>query len=108
MPMSWRLPEDITEARRAALEAAGQAMLDEASSRAPVLSGELVESGFVESDGVTVRVGFDAPYAVKQHYRTDFEHPGGGGAMFLYDAAGDFGPEFERIAAAEVARRLGS
>ena len=107
MGMTWRLPDDISAARRAALEVAGQALADEAAARAPRLTGELAESRYADvADEDTVRVGFRAPYARKQHERTDFEHSNGG-AKFLYDAAGDFGPEFERIAAGELARRLG-
>lgn len=106
MAMSWRLPDDISAAKRAALEVGGQALVDEAASRAPRVSGELVESRYAEAQGDTVRVGFRAPYARKQHERTDFEHTSGG-PKFLYDAAGDFGSEFERIVAAELERRLG-
>lgn len=107
MAMSWHLPEDISAAKRAALEVGGQALADDAAARAPRRSGALAESRYVEvADDDTVRVGFSVPYARKQHEREDFEHPNGG-AKFLYDAAGDFGPEFERTVAAELARRLG-
>lgn len=105
--MSWKLPADIDAARRAALEVAGRMLADDAVARAPRRTGRLAASAYSEvRDDDTVRVGFTAPYAVKQHYRQDFEHPTGD-AMFLADAAGDFGPQLEDIVAEQLRRRLG-
>lgn len=89
------------------LRLCGDALLDEAKALAPDLSGDMKRSGFVRVEGNAVKVGFDAEYAVKQHYRTDFEHPRGGEALFLKKAVDEFGPVVEQILAEQLRRRLG-
>ncbi|MHA4848560.1 hypothetical protein L1080_003315 [Rhodococcus sp. MSC1_016] len=89
------------------LRLCGEALLDDAKALAPDLSGEMKASGFVRVEGDSVRIGFGTEYAVKQHYRTDFEHPQGGGALFLKKAVDEFGPVVEQILAEQLRRRLG-
>lgn len=65
-----------------AVEDIGQEMLSRAESNAPVVSGELHESGYIEREdrgGETrVSIGFSAPHAIFVH-----EIPEGQGYKFL-------------------------
>ncbi|QTJ64977.1 hypothetical protein HYG77_04765 [Rhodococcus sp. ZPP] len=89
------------------LRLCGEALLDDAKALAPELSGDLKRSGFVRVEGDAVKIGFGAEYAVKQHYRQDFEHPRGGEVFFLMKAVEEFGPVVEQILAEQLRRRLG-
>lgn len=107
MGMTWNVP-NLASVRGAALTQAAEALLEDAKARAPVESGELRESGYLALiDDDTVRVGFTAPYAVRQHFVKRFRHDEGGPG-FLSDAVEDFGPRLEAIVAEGIRRRLGS
>ncbi|AOE44290.1 head-to-tail connector protein [Gordonia phage Eyre] len=107
MPTNWSLEVDIADAAQAGARRAGEFVLDEAKSRAPVLSGELRESGrVVEHGGNGVSVGFDAPHAKRQHF-VDYEHPRGGERLFLTNAIEASKAQVEQIVADEIRQRLG-
>lgn len=51
---------------------------------APVDIGDLRGSGHVEyKNDFDANVGFNEPYAIKQHEHTEYEHPKGGQAKYL-------------------------
>ncbi|WP_439030218.1 hypothetical protein [Gordonia terrae] len=107
MPANWSLNVDIAAAAQTGARRAGEFVLDEAKSRAPILSGELVESGRVVEEGANgVRVGFDAPHAKRQHF-VDYEHPRGGERLFLKNAIDASRAQVEQIVADEIRQRLG-
>lgn len=106
MPANWSLEVDIAAAAQAGQRRAAEFVLDEAKSRAPALTGELRESGYVVESGEGVRVGFDAPHAKRQHY-VDYEHPRGGERLFLTNAINASKSQIEQIVADEIRRRMG-
>lgn len=106
--LRWTGTADLSELGPEAMRLAGDALLDEAKARAPELSGEMKDSGFVDIDGAEATVGFGSPYAVKQHYKKNYRHPRGGEAFFLKKAVDSFAPIFEQILAEEMRRRFGS
>lgn len=77
----------------AGLYVEAQNILTEAKKEVPVDLGTLKNSGYatlpvISGQNVTVELGFGGSakdYAVIQHERTDFNHPGGGKAKFLQD-----------------------
>ena len=58
-------------------------LLGKAVNLAPVDSGDLRGSGSVKFEDNTVTIGFEEPYAVKQHEHTEYKHPEGGQAKYL-------------------------
>lgn len=102
-----RWEPNVIGANEEDLRQCGDSLLDDAKALAPDLSGDLKRSGFVRVEGDTVVIGFAAEYAVKQHYRTDFQHPRGGEAFFLKKAIDNSGPVLEQILAEQIQRRLG-
>lgn len=87
------LASTAPQALSAGLQTAGESLLSQARSLAPVASGELVESGYVRSlDPQSVEVGFAAPYAAMVHERLDVQHETGQ-AKFLEAPLTGFGQE---------------
>lgn len=80
----------IEKAVQDGLKEAGEELLKESNSRAPVDSGDLRKAGFVEVDDLTVQVGYKPakgyPYFTRQHEDMDYQHPRGGGPKFLENA----------------------
>lgn len=106
--LRWTGQAELSGLGPEAMRLATDALLDDARARAPRLTGELADSGFSEVDGSSGKVGFRAPYAVRQHYKKNYRHPSGGESMFLKNAVDAFGPTFEQILAEEYRRSLGS
>lgn len=120
--MSWRFPEAFTRSLRAAVEAAlvaeAQGTLAEAYPTVPYEKGNLDASGEVlppawSGDVCTVVAGFGgtpeaAPYAIVQHERLDFRHPGGRTAKYLERPAMARAPGAPGRIAAAVAKELGT
>ena len=64
-------------------------LLEQSRKLVPRDTGKLADSGRVEMNGEQGRVVYDTEYAILQHERTDFAHPGGGQAKYLEDPAND-------------------
>lgn len=99
------LVEGMREAGGQGLADAALYILGEAVERAPVDTGNLRGSGYVELDGQRIargtkggdcvvtgsvpgeathaKIGFDAPYAADQHEQVHLNHPRGGRAKYL-------------------------
>lgn len=58
-------------------------LLGKAKELAPVDTGDLRGSGSVKFENNTATIGFEEPYAVRQHEHTEYEHPQGGQAKYL-------------------------
>jgi hypothetical protein len=62
-------------------------LLGKAKLLAPIDTGDLRGSGFVEfvetTNGIGAIIGFSTPYAVRQHEELDYHHPQGGQAKYL-------------------------
>lgn len=107
MPVNWSHEVDVAAAAARGMRRAGELVLDEAKARAPMLSGELRDSGRVNDTGAgEVSVSFTAPHAARQHYK-DYEHPRGGERLFLMNAAEHMKPQIEQIVADEIRREVG-
>jgi hypothetical protein len=105
MGLRWHGLRGFDRARGRAEQRAGEVILDNARSRAPKLSGDLIDSGSADVGSRGVRVGFSAPYAVKQNFKKQ-RHPGGGDRLFLNKAVAESGPEIEQVIADELRRFL--
>lgn len=95
----------VEAAARVGLRAAGKAVLAESNARAPKDEGDLIKTGRVNIDDLTVQVSYSSIYAVPQHEALDWRHDGGGQAKFLESAASDV--DIGRIVADHVRRELG-
>lgn len=89
----------VRDAAMSAMEDLGEHVLEESNRVVPIEEGTLQRSGNVSSDrgAGKVRIGYDTPYAVRQHEDMDLRHDEGRQAKFLEDAvlgaapkAGDF------------------
>lgn len=102
--------DDIAAAVRAGVDEglfeAAEVLLAQAVALVPVEEGTLQNSGTAEVEDGTARVGFNTPYARRQHEDLTLRHPGGGEAKFLEKPLNRFGPELEQIAAAAIERHL--
>lgn len=88
--MKYRPLADIVDTAAAAgLREAGRDVLRDAKTRVPVDSGGLRKSGGVSVDRSSdeVAVTFSAPHAWLIHEKTELQHPRGGEAKFLENAA---------------------
>jgi hypothetical protein len=89
--------------------AAADVLLDGALDRVPRDTNELAETGTVstEQGGRAAAVSFGTDYAAVQHEDLTLEHPGGGEAKFLENAARAEQSAMLRAAAAPLRRVLG-
>jgi hypothetical protein len=85
------LQAKINEIKDATKEAVNEVALDligKAKERAPLDTGDLRGSGFVNNGGTNgqiykAKVGFSEPYALEQHENLQYQHPRGGEAKYL-------------------------
>lgn len=88
--MKYRpLADAVDTAAAAGLREGGKQVLRDARSRVPVDTGGLRKSGGISQDRSTdeVSVTFSAPHAWLIHEKTELQHPNGGEAKFLENAA---------------------
>lgn len=97
--------DKIAEAAAVGLRKGGRELLRDARERAPEDDGDLKKSARLRQDGLEATVKFTAPHSWLQHERLDYQHPGGGEAKFLENAALEY-PLAEKIAG-EVGGVLG-
>jgi hypothetical protein len=64
----------IIDAAEKGVRDAADVVLQEAIERAPQETGELRNSGAVDSEGLEATVYFDTPYAVRQHEELGYHH----------------------------------
>ncbi|PPF18269.1 hypothetical protein C5B92_07070 [Rathayibacter sp. AY1A4] len=96
---------DVEKAAQDGIEKAARETLARARERVPVRTGRLKRSGRVVADDLTATVRFTAPYSFLVHERLDFQHPKGGQAKFLENAALEV--DVGQIVAAAVRAQLG-
>lgn len=90
----------VEKAAQDAMRETGRKMLKRSNELAPVDDRDLVKSGKVVVDDLSVSVRYTAPHAVFQHEHLDWEHADGGNAKFLEIASDeiDIGEEVaERV-----------
>ncbi|MDF3280484.1 hypothetical protein [Gordonia sp. N1V] len=74
-----------TDAERALL-AGAEVLLDESNRNVPLETGTLERSGNTAASGYDAAVGYNTPYAVRQHEEVGYTHKGKGEAKFLENA----------------------
>lgn len=77
---------ELEKAAQDAMRKAGRALLKRSNELAPRDDGDLIKSGKVVVDDLSVTVRYTAPHAVFQHERLDYTHDGGG-PKFLEQAS---------------------
>lgn len=95
----------IEQAARDGLREAGKAVLKRSNELAPKDDGDLVKSGRVIVDDLTVQVSYKAIHARLQHENLDWQHADGGQAKFLEAAADEV--DIGRVVAEKVRAALG-
>ena len=75
----------ITEAVQDGLMENGGDLQGKSVQEAPVDTGDLRNDCKVQEEPLKVTVGYDLPYAMKQHEELDYSHPKGGKAKYLED-----------------------
>ena len=80
-----RVKVSLNRKRKEALRDAAEYLLDESKKLVPFDEGVLSASGSVavNEKGTKAVVGYNTPYAVYQHERTDLYHPNGRSAKYL-------------------------
>ncbi len=94
----------VEEAAVEGLEKGCRALLERARFNAPKLDRDLVRSGAVRIDDLTGQVSFNAPHAAKQHEDLELDHPNGGEAKYLENAAAEI--PVEQYIADSITRHL--
>ncbi|GAB2646316.1 hypothetical protein GCM10027169_13130 [Gordonia jinhuaensis] len=68
------------------LLAGAELLLDESNRKAPIETGALIRSGTAVAQGNQAAVGYNTPYAVRQHEEVGYHHDAGREAKFLENA----------------------
>lgn len=90
----------VEKAAQDAMRATAKKVLKRSNELAPVDDRDLIKSGKVVVDDLSVTIRYTAPHAVLQHEHLDWVHEGGGGAKFLETASDEID------IAAEVAKAV--
>ncbi|KXP12180.1 hypothetical protein AXK57_19720 [Tsukamurella pulmonis] len=102
--VSWRNPDINTEA---VLQAGAEHLLEEANRKAPIETGDLIRSGVARASGDEAAVGYNTPYAARQHEELGYQHDAGREAKWLENALNNHGDAILETIAATVRRQLG-
>lgn len=77
----------VEKAAQDAMRKTGRKLLKRSNELAPEDDGDLIKSGKVVVDDLSVTVRYTAPHAVFQHEHLDWTHEDGGTAKFLERAS---------------------
>ena len=104
-----RASREAREAAAEALHKSGEHILKESNKLVPVDTGKLKRSGrvVVNEQDLTVGVGYDTPYAARQHEDMTLNHPNGGEAKFLEKAMHSEARRCREIIRDEFIKQLG-
>ncbi len=69
-----------------AMQAGAELLLDESNRKAPIETGALIRSGVAKAEGNKAAVGYNTPYAIKQHEELGYQHDQGREAKYLENA----------------------
>jgi len=76
----------IEEAVERGLQAGADLLLDESNRMAPIETGDLIRSGRAVANADEAAVGYNTPYAARQHEDLSYRHDSGREAKFLEKA----------------------
>lgn len=104
--IEWRgeLGDDDIER---AMQAGAEVLLDESNRKAPIETGALIRSGVAKADGNKAAVGYNTPYAVRQHEELGYQHDSGREAKYLENALINNKAAIFDAVADEIRRSLG-
>lgn len=88
MSLNWygdQIFNAVADAAQDALMEAGADLQSKSVMEAPVDTGDLRADCAVTEELLDVTVGYDLPYAMKQHEELGYNHPKGGKAKYLED-----------------------
>ena len=95
----------VEKAAQDAMRKTGRKLLKRSNELAPEDDRDLIKSGKVIVDDLSVAVRYTAPHAVFQHEHLDWEHADGGSAKFLEIASDEI--DIGAAVAAAVQEELG-
>lgn len=95
----------LEKAAQGAMRKAARQILKRSNELAPKDDRDLVKSGKVIVDDLSVTIRYTAPHAAFQHEHLDWEHEDGGSAKFLEIAADE--TDIADIVAAAVREQFG-
>ncbi|MDH3021547.1 hypothetical protein QEN41_16315 [Gordonia alkanivorans] len=76
----------IEEAVERGLQTGADLLLDESNRLAPIETGDLIRSGRAVAAEEEAAVGYNTPYAIRQHEDLSYRHDSGREAKFLEKA----------------------
>lgn len=102
----------IAEVGIRALQTCAQDLKGKSQEEAPVDLGDLKGNCHVSdveesSEGISVRVGYSLPYALRQHEHPDYSHPKGGKAKYLEDPYKSNSQKYLNYIGKEIKSKLG-
>ena len=83
--IQWNGNLDDGDVERA-MQAGAELLLDESNRKAPIETGALIRSGVAKAEGNKAAVGYNTPYAIKQHEELGYQHDQGREAKYLENA----------------------
>lgn len=101
-----RTPEITPAIAEPGMLAGAELILDESNRRVPHETGTLERSGNTAAQGYDAAVGYNTPYAVRQHEEVGYHHPGKGEAKYLENAVNSSKDEVLGAIGDEIRRRL--
>lgn len=104
----WNGPDGIAAAVERGLQAGADLLLDESNRKAPIEEGNLIRSGVAKAQGDEAAVGYNTPYAVRQHEELGWQHDAGREAKFLENAQRNHANEIQAAIADEIRQALGT
>jgi len=78
-----KIPSQAETAVKKELELIAADLQGKAQRLAPVDTGDLRGSAYTEVDGMVATIGFNTPYALRQHEDVENHHPKGGQSKYL-------------------------
>lgn len=103
----WHGPQVTSTIKRAAADGlyeAAEHILEESVRVVPFEDSDLSKSGFADTDreNLVAHVGFDTPYAVRQHEELDYRHAPGRKAKYLEDTVNEQSGKVNEIIADKI------
>ena len=107
--MRWepqRILSQVEGAIADGLSDAGHVLLGHSNSLVPIEEGVLQATGVAEVNDKTLRVGYNTPYAYRQHEDLTYNHAPGRTAKYLEKPLRDHGPELAQIVGRAIVGEL--
>lgn len=100
-------PHITSDKAEHAMLAGAELLLDESNRKVPLETGTLERSGNAAAQGYEAAVGYNTPYAVRQHEEVGYAHKGKGEAKYLENAMHNNKAQILGAIGDEIRRALG-